>query len=236
VVAFAKERLKFEPDEKQALALRGGRRGIVLCTRQWGKSTVMAVKAAHRAYTSPGSLVLALAPCARQSGEFVRKARMFIVRIGIRLRGHGDNPMSIPLPNGSRIVGLPHNEDKVRGFSNASLILIDEASRVSDSLYLAMRPTLAVGDGDLWLMSTPNGRRGFFWEEWDHGGGHWERICVTAPECPRISARFLAEERAREAEKFFRQEYLCEFVEREGAVFSQESIDKAMQDFEPLYL
>ena len=38
-VRFARERLGFEPDEKQELALRGGRRGIVLCTRQWGKST-----------------------------------------------------------------------------------------------------------------------------------------------------------------------------------------------------
>ena len=36
-VRFARERLGFEPDSEQARALRGGRRGIVLCTRQWGK-------------------------------------------------------------------------------------------------------------------------------------------------------------------------------------------------------
>ena len=29
---------------------------------------------------------------------------------------------------------------------------------------------LAVGDGDLWLMSTPCGKRGFFYEAWEHGG------------------------------------------------------------------
>jgi hypothetical protein len=45
-----------------------------------------------------------------------------------------------------------------------------------------------------------------------------------------------ASRRAREGDKWFRQEYLCEFVEREGAVFSQESIDAALQDFEPLDL
>src|SRR5881394_3664303 len=73
-VAFARERLQFEPDDKQELALRGGRRGIVLCTRQWGKSTVMAAKAVHRAYTQPGSLILLLSPCGRQSAEFLRKA------------------------------------------------------------------------------------------------------------------------------------------------------------------
>jgi hypothetical protein len=59
---------------------------------------------------------------------------------------------------------------------------------------------------------------------------------VTAPDCSRIRPGFLAEEREREGDKWFRQEYLCEFVEREGAVFSQESIDKAVQDFEPLDL
>jgi len=71
---------------------------------------------------------------------------------------------------GSRIVGLPQNEGKVRGFSAVSLLLIDEASRVSDILYRAMRPTLAVGDGDLWLMSTPNGNQGFFSKSGRTGG------------------------------------------------------------------
>ena len=69
-----------------------------------------------------------------------------------------------------------------------------------------------------------------------HGGYAWERIRVTAPDCPRIKAAFLEEERAQVGDKWFRQEYLCEFVEREGAVFSPESIDKAVQDFEPLDL
>jgi len=236
VVEFVRQKLGFDPDAEQELVLRGGRRGIVLCTRQWGKSTVMAAKAVHRAHTAPRSLILVMAPCGRQSGEFLRKAEAFVSRLGIKARGDGVNDISIVFPNGSRIVGLPENEAKVRGFSNVSLLLIDEASRVKDESYRAMRPTLALGNGDLWLMSTPNGRRGFFYEEWAHGGPAWERIRVAAPDCPRIKPEFLAEEQAREGDKWFRQEYLCEFVEREGAVFSQESIDAAMQDFEPLDL
>src|SRR3989442_15302548 len=57
-VRFARERLGFEPDEEQARALRGGKRGIGLCSRQGGKSTVMAVKAVHRAVSAPGRLIL----------------------------------------------------------------------------------------------------------------------------------------------------------------------------------
>ena len=133
-------------------------------------------------------------------------------------------------------MGLPQNEAKVRGFSKVSLLMIDEASRVDDDLYRAMRPTLAVGNGDLWLMSTPNGQRGFFHQEWTEGGSRWVRIRVTAPECARIDPSFLADERASGGDKWFRQEYLCEFVERVGAVFSQESIDAALQDYETLKL
>src|SRR3954463_4471005 len=90
-VGFASSKLEFIPDKIQARALRGGRRGIVNCTRQWGKSTVMAAKAAHRAYTRKGSLVLVMSPSGRQSGEFMRKAEEFVARLGIRVRGDGDN-------------------------------------------------------------------------------------------------------------------------------------------------
>ena len=68
-VEFARTRLGFEPDEQQAEVLRSeAKRGILNCTRQWGKSTVAAAKAVHRAYTRPGSLVLVASPSERQSG------------------------------------------------------------------------------------------------------------------------------------------------------------------------
>ena len=92
------------------------------------------------------------------------------------MRGDGDNEMSLALPNGSRIVGLPGNEATIRGFSAVRLLLVDEASRVEDEMYLAVRPMLAVSDGALWLMSTPFGKRGFFYETWAHGGPEWERV------------------------------------------------------------
>ena len=163
----------------------------------------------------------------------MRKAKEFVRRLGIRVRGDGDNKASVLFPNGSRIIGLPESAAKVRGFSNVSLLMFDEASRVTDETYRTMRPTLAASDGDLWLMSTPNGKRGFLYEEWVNGGPAWERILATGPDCSRLKQHFLEEERAK-SERYFRQEYLCEFVEREGAAFSQESIDRAFQDFEPM--
>jgi hypothetical protein len=235
-VEFVTARLGFVPDPKQELLLRGRmRRGLLNCSRQWGKSTITAAMAVHRAYTRPESLVVVLSPSARQSAEFLRKAGGFARRLGIRARGDGDNEISLRFPGGSRIVGLPGNEDTVRGFSAVSLMLIDEAARVSDDLYKAVSPMLAVGDGDLWLMSTPFGQRGFFYEEWANGGDRWERLSVPASECARIAPQFLEEQRKSMGDRWFRQEFCCEFMDTEGSLFDSELIRKAINyDIKPL--
>ncbi len=228
-VAFARERLGFEPDELQAEALGStANRGILLCSRQWGKSTVVAAKAIHRAFTRDGALVVVASPSERQSGEFLLKVEQMAARLGIPARGDGHNTLSLAMPNGSRVVGLPGTEDTVRGFSAVSMLLIDEAARVPDKIYKALRPMLAVGQGDLWLMSTPCGKQGFFYETWEHGGAHWKRVRATGVECSRISAEFLEEERASLGPMWFRQEYLCEFVDSGGAMFDRDVVEGAL--------
>jgi len=228
-VRFAREKLGFTADPKQALVLgRKVRRGVLNCSRQWGKSTVAAIKSVHRASFLPGALTVVVSPSERQSGEFVRKAGVFVRKLGLRTRGDGDNSVSLLFPNGSRIVGFPGTESTVRGFSSVSLMLIDEASRVSDELYKAVRPMLAVGDGDLWLLSTPFGKRGFFYETWVGGGEEWTRVRAPATECPRISPAFLEDERKVMGDRWFRQEYLCEFVETDDSAFSEEWLKRAI--------
>ncbi len=233
---FAKAKLGIDPDAKQLEVLRSNaKRGILNCSRQWGKSTVAAVKAVHRAFTRANSLVLVASRSQRQSSEFVRKAGGMLEKLGIPRRGDGDNATSLMLPNGSRIVGLPGTEATVRGFSAVSLLVIDEASRVNDSMYRALRPMLAVADGDLWMMSTPNGKRGFFYDVWERGGPSWLRLSVPATECKRIGKDFLEEERGAIGPIWFRQEYLCEFVENGAGVFRRDAIEAALDDtIEPM--
>jgi hypothetical protein len=150
-MALAARLRDFEPDELQARVLESNaHRGILNCSRQWGKSTVGAVMAVHRAMTRPGSLVVVASPSDRQSSEFVRKCRAILSELKIRVRGDGHNSISIVLPNQSRIIGLPGVDGTVRGFSAVSLMIIDEASRVRPEIYKALRPMLAVGGGDLW--------------------------------------------------------------------------------------
>ena len=210
---------------------------ILNCSRQWGKSTVAAARAVEQAQTHAESLTLVLSPSGRQSGEFLKKAEEFVRRLGVRPRGDGRNEISVQFPNGSRIVGLPGSERTVRGFSAVDLLLVDEASRVEDDLYKAVRPMLAVKDGDLWLMSTPHGKRGFFHREWEYGGEEWRRVKAPATECARIRPEFLEEEQRVQGDRWFRQEYMCEFTEEEDGVFRDEDILAAINlGIEPVLL
>jgi hypothetical protein len=231
VLSFVRSRLGFFPDLRQAEILEStASQGILNCSRQWGKSTVSVAKALHRAYSMPGCLVLVASPGERQSAEWMRKARGMAYGLGSALRGDGDNKISLVLPNGSRIVGLPGQDATVRGFSAVSMLLIDEASRVEESLYKALRPMLAVSDGDLWLMSTPYGRRGFFYEAWEHGGVDWFRVHGPATECPRISRAFLEKERGAMGALSFRQEYLGEFVDSGSSLFERGLVEAALDE------
>ena len=107
------------------------------------------------------------------------------------------------------------------------MLLIDEASRVEDTMYRALRPMLAVGNGDLWLLSTPFRKRGFFYSNWDLGGRDWHRVRVPATECARIPREFLEEER-RHQKGDFEMEYMCEFMEDGNSVFNRDLVMKAL--------
>ncbi len=232
--AFARG-LGVEPDPWQEELLHSTSKRVLLnVSRQAGKSTVAAIIALHRVLYYPKSLVLVLAPALRQGQEFFQKLTGFYRVQGRQVSPLAERKLSLELENGSRVLTLPGTERTVRGFSGAALLIVDEAARIDDALYYAIRPMLAVSGGALMMLSTPFGKRGVFFEEWSQGGG-WDRYEVPATECPRISQEFLAEEEKKSG-RYFRQEYMCSFGETEDAVFTQEVIDAAFDDeIQPLW-
>jgi hypothetical protein len=234
-VAFAK-RLGLKPDPWQEDLLSSTSERVLLnCCRQSGKSTMTGVIALHRALYHPGSLILCLAPALRQSQELFSKIAGFYRDQGRPVSAVAERKLSLELENRSRIITLPGSEKTVRGFSGAALLAVDEAARVDDSLYFAVRPMLAVSGGSLMMLSTPYGKRGVFFEEWTNGIG-WERYEVPASQCPRIPEVFLEEERHSLPRRVYRQEYECSFEETDDQVFSSEDVAAAIRpDVTPLF-
>jgi hypothetical protein len=208
---------------------------LLLCSRQSGKSTVTSILATHRAVSMPGSLVLLLAPALRQSQELFRKVKGVYAVLGDTVPAVVENALSLELANGSRIVTLPGKEATIRGFSAPDLVIEDESARVADELHQAVRPMLAVSQGKLVLLSSPFGRRGHFYEMWEHGGPDWLKVRITAYDVPRIDPAWLEQERAAIGSWWFEQEYLCQFKDAIDSFFRGEDIEAMAADIAPLF-
>ena len=212
-------KLGLEPDPWQRAVLESTQTRLLLnCSRQAGKSTVVALLGLAEAIYIGGTRVLLLSRSFRQSTELFRIVINFYLRLGSPMQERR-TAHELQLKNLSEIVCLPCKEETIRGYSNVSLLVIDEAARVPDNLYRAVRPMLAVSRGRLICLSTPYGKRGFFHDCWAHGGEDWTRIEVPASQIPRITPEFLEQERRALGESWFRQEYFCSFESLEGLVY-----------------
>jgi hypothetical protein len=220
-----------EPDSWQAEVLRSEAPQILLnCARQVGKSTTTGTLASHTAIYEPGAIILLLSPSLRQSSLLFQRVKWVLGRLGKDFaEAETDNALSVRLSNGSAIYSLPGSPATVRGFSGVRLAVVDEAAFIADELMPAISPMLAVSGGRLVMLSSPFGKRGFFYREWVEGGEAWQRFTVKASECPRIPPAFLAEER-RKLGVFYEQEYECRFLDTTTALFSGDDIERAFEN------
>ena len=182
-------------------------------------------------------MILLLSRSLRQSSELGRKV-FDVYRTAARgaIPAESETKLALELSNGSRILCLPGgDEGAIRGFSGVRLLVLDEAARIPDALYVGVRPMISVSGGAMMLLSTPFGRRGFFYRVWAQSE-RWLKIQVKATECPRLTPDFLAEEMIELGDYWYSQEYLAVFLEAVGQVFSDAAIDAAFQhDIAPLF-
>jgi len=227
--------LGHSPDEWQEMFLESEAKRVLLnCARQSGKSTVTAILALHEAVYKAGSLILLVSPSLRQSLELYGKVVEYYIKLG---SNPNDDALAsaLKLANGSRIVSLPSSEKTIRGYSGVDLIICDESARIPDVLHDAITPMLAVSDGRLVMLSTPFGQRGVFHDLWVNSD-EYQKFKVTAYDCPRISHEFLELEKKTSPSNKFRQEYLCEFIQTDDALFAYDDIMGLLSDnVKPLF-
>ncbi len=126
---------------------------------------------------------------------------------------------------------MPGKEESIRGYS-IRLLILDEAARIPDELYRAVRPMVGASNGKLIALSSAFGKRGWFWKTWitekDELGENWHKTIITADECPRLTDSFLASEKAVLGEFWYKQEYLCEFLGEANQIITLDMIDNAI--------
>jgi hypothetical protein len=194
---------------------------LLNATRQSGKSTVAALKAARTVLE--GGLTVVVSPSLRQSGFLFRKLARHLVASDAAFRR--ETMTEVELVAGGLAVSLPGDRPAMlRGLSlrheGPAVLIVDEASRVRDELWATISPMLAAAPAaQQILLSTPAG--GEFHRAWS-SDEDWERVQITADQCPRISAAHLAAERVRLGDALYRQEYFGAFVSAPGSVFDAE--------------
>lgn len=235
-VSFSRH-IGIDPDPWQSeVLLYEGKRLLLNCCRQSGKSTTTATKALHTGLYKPKSLILLVSPSLRQSQELFRKVKDAYYSMTNPPVLLEENKLSMTLANQSRIISLPGDQATVRGYSGVTMILEDEAAQVQDEFYQAILPMLIINNGQFIAMSTPYGKRGHFFEEWKDGGPDWKRIEITADKCPRITAEQLEQQQRSLGDMFYRQEFLCEFVDTQEQTFNYDLIHRAFDEtIEPLF-
>jgi Terminase large subunit, T4likevirus-type, N-terminal len=215
------------PDPWQAELLRERpKRALLCCARQSGKTTTALLLAMSVALYEPPALVLIVSPSLRQSTEAFRSFMVLYHKLEGMSELKAESATRAELANGSRVISLPGSERTIRGFAGARMIVLDEAARIEDDLIAALRPMMATVDGSLIALSTPAGRRGWFFEAWT-GDDSWHRVRVPASECPRLSKEFLAEELRELGPLAFSEEYGLEFRNNLESVFNSELIARA---------
>lgn len=172
------ESIGFNPFEWQKEVLRPGIPRLILnCARQSGKSTVIGSKVVHRAKYFPGSLIMLFAPTENQAVELMEKISSFISQdpeiILVR-----DSSATKKFLNGSRIKAFTASPKSARGYSDPDIIVFDESAYVERELYLTVRPMMTGGKTDLVLLSTPNGKEGFFYDIWVRDTRVWKKVIV----------------------------------------------------------
>jgi phage FluMu gp28-like protein len=232
-VFFADVVLGFQPFPYQSMLLRSESKRIVACwARQTGKTTTIAVKVIHFAFVNSSKTTLIVSRGLRQSMiMFGVIESLVITHPMLRKSVVKSTRTLIKFRNGSQIVALPCGPDgaSLRGYT-ADLVVMDEAAFMpEDVIASVIFPMLATTDGAAIMLSTPWGRDHIFYRSFKNPN-YWSQH-VTAAECPKISKRFLEEQKLDIGELRYKMEYEAEFVDDEDSFFRQDLIRECVGDY-----
>lgn len=214
-------------------APRPGMRGLVVSSRQAGKSTSLSSLAVWWALARPKYDCLVIAPTLRQAVELVYKCRYVVDQLGLKLASDSATKLILGA-TGGRIIALAAT-GHIRGMT-AGMCIIDEGAWVPTPVMQgSVLPMLAAvpGGGCLVSATTPAGQRGWFYEWYENGGENYDRWMVPYTEVKRITPEYAAQYKASVSRQVWAAEMLCSFEESGGGLWNPDLIDSMFRDEMP---
>lgn len=226
---FAEIVLHFKPFDYQQKLLSDTNKRVIACMgRQTGKTTTIATKAIHYAYTHPKTTTLIISPSLRQSMIMFDKILTFthsnpLLRKSITRKTR----TIIQLTNASTIIALPCSEHLLRGYT-ANLAICDEASFIPETIITEIvYPMLSTTNGTAIFLSTPWDKNHFFYKAFLNPAYSTHK--VRSAENPLIPTAFLQEMQQNMTTEAYKREYLAEFTEAATSYFPQELIRQCIE-------
>ena len=218
----------FRPHTKQQEIISGILEGknkyhIIACGRQIGKTMMSMNLMLYWAINNGPCRLMWVSPVYSQANKVMKEMMAAIGGSGV-VKSANLSANEITLKNGSTIIfRSAERYDNIRG-ETISYCVIDEAAFIKDDAWAeAIKPTLLVKGKACILISTPKSKN-YFYNLYQLGMSddhpEYKSYKGTSYETPFISKEEIEEAKKTIPSSVFRQEYLAEFIDGGGEVFT----------------
>lgn len=221
---------------QREIATHPARFKVLACGRRFGKTTLAERRLGESAYVTQRPYAY-FAPTYKMLADVWREMKLTLQPIITR---KWEQEHRLELMGGGLIdCWSLENPDAVRGRKYAGVV-IDEAAQLRNfetTWSAVIRPLLTDFEGWALVQSTPRGRN-YFWQLYQRGldatNEDWQSWSYPTTANPFIKPSEVEAARQELPDLIFRQEYLAEFLEHEGAVFRKVR-DAAVMDYRDPY-
>jgi len=148
---------------------------------------------------------------------------------------------SLEFFNGTTVHTFPAVPEALRGSENVISVLLDEAAhfKLLDDrvIYDALEPNIANTEGDFICISTPNGRRGFFYDLWCEENEYYKLAQPYTVSYGLLLSESYVNSKINDLRIDFEQEFNCQFTTSQNAAFPSGLFAKeTLEDYELINL
>lgn len=195
---------------------------VVKSPRQVGKSISLEYLLVYASLSESNSVSIAISPTIGQARKLYNDIVLFAGKLTKKSNG---SLLYIEFINGSTIhFKSAEQGDSVRGFTTkkAGILVVDEAAYINkDWFYSVVVPITNVYKSDIFLFSTPRYKQGLFYELFTQDSPHLIQIDWTTYDLSTyLTPELLALYKEQLPKAAFQSEYLAQFIDGDGSVFT----------------